>query len=399
VSRHSPLTSGKGRGLLLGARGDGETRVAPIELFFDLVYVLAITQLSHLLLEHLSPRGAGETLLLLMAVWSAWTSTAWITSWFDARAVPVRLLLVGLMLGSLFMSAAIPDAFGGSGLAFAVAYVAIQVGRNAFVVLAIGRGHPLTSNFRRILIWSILLGILWIAGGLAEGDRRVLLWAAAVAIEFVESWFGFPIPGLGRSRSPDWMLVAGGHLAERHELFIILALGESILVTGATYGELPRSPGTVVAFVVAFIGSVALWWLYFDRGAAAGREAITHTVDPGWLGLFAYSYFHLPMVAGIIAAAGGDELTIAHPMEPVTPAMMALILGGPALYLVGNALFTWALSGLVSWSRLVAIGVLLAFMPPAAGAAALNLLIAATLVLVALVGWDLRGGGGPRRFP
>ena len=150
-------------------------------------------------------------------------------------------------------------------------------------------------------------------------------------------------------------------------------------------------PAVMLAFVIAFIGSVALWWLYFDRGAAAGREAITHTVDPGWLGLFAYSYFHLPMVAGIIAAAGGDELTIAYPMEPVTPAMMALILGGPALYLVGNALFTWALSGLVSWSRLVAIAALVALMPLAAGAAALNLLIAATLVLVALVGWDLRG--------
>ena len=390
VSRHRPLTSGKGRGLLLRARGDGEARVEPIELFFDLVYVLAATQLTHLLLEHLSPRGAGETLLLLMAVWSAWSSTAWITSFFDARTLTVRLLLVVLMLGSLFMSAAIPDAFGESGLAFAVAYVAIQVGRNAWAVLAVGRGHSLTRNFLRLLIWSVGLGILWIAGGLVEGDRRVVFWAAAVAIEYTEIWFGFPIPGLGRSRPPDWM-IAGAHLAERHELFIILALGESILVTGATYGELPRSPATVVAFVVAFIGSVALWWLYFDRGAGAGREAISHAATPGWFGLFAYSYFHLPMVAGIIVAAGGDELTIAHPMEPVTPAVMALILGGPALYLVGNALFSWALSGLVPWSRVLAVAALLALMPLATGASALTLLIAATLVLVALAGWDVRG--------
>ncbi len=148
------------------------------------------------------------------------------------------------MLGSLFMSAAIPDAFAGSGLAFAVAYVAIQVGRNAVTLVAIGRGHPLTANFLRVLIWSVALGILWIAGGLAEGDRRVALWAAAVAIDYVVTWIGFPIPGFGRSRTPDWM-IAGAHLAERNELFIILALGESILVTGATYGELPRSAATV----------------------------------------------------------------------------------------------------------------------------------------------------------
>jgi low temperature requirement protein LtrA len=389
VSRHDPLTSGKGRRLLLHTRGNDGARVEPIELFFDLVYVLAITQLTHLLLEHLSPRGAGEALLLLMAVWSAWSFTAWTTSWFDAHTLPVRLMLVGVMLGSLFMSAAIPDAFTGSGLAFAVAYVAIQVGRNAVTLFAIGRGHPLTSNFSRVLIWSVGLGVLWIAGGLAEGDRRVALWAVAVIVDYVVTWIGFPIPGLGYSRTPDWM-IAGAHLAERNELFIILALGESILVTGATYGGLPRSAATALAFVVAFIGSVALWWLYFDRGAEAGREAITHSVDPGWLGLSAYSYFHLPMVAGIIMAAGADELTIAHPLERVTMAMTAVILGGPALYLVGNALFTWALSGLISWSRLVAVAALLALMPLAAGASTLTLLIAATLVLVALVVWDLR---------
>jgi low temperature requirement protein LtrA len=288
------------------------------------------------------------------------------------------------------MSVAIPDAFGESGLAFAGAYVAIQVGRNALTLVAVGRDHPLAGNFLRVLLWSVALGVLWLAGGVAEGDRRFVLWALAVVIDYIVIWFGFPIPGLQHSRTPAWQ-IAGEHLAERYELFIILALGESILVTGATYGRLPRTGATVVAFTVAFAGSVALWWIYFDRGAEAGRKAMTHAADPSWLGLSAYSYFHLPMVAGIIMTAGADELTIAHPLEPVTPPVAALILGGPAIYLVGNALFTRALSGAVPWSRLIAIAALVALTPLAGGAPALTLLVAATLIIVALAGWDLRG--------
>ena len=393
-SRPHRLTIGKGRGLLLRERGGGEARVEPIELFFDLVFVFAATQLTHLLLQRMSPGGAGETLLLLMAVWSAWSFTTWTTSWFDSRTLPVRLLLIGLMLGSLFMSAAIPEAYGEHGLTFAAAYVAIQVGRNALTFFAIGRGHPLTANFLRVLIWSVGLGILWIAGAVMEGERRVALWALAVAIDYVVTWFGFPVPGLGHSRTAEWS-IAGEHLAERNELFIILALGETFLLTGASYAGLPRSAASMAAVIVAFAGAVALWWLYFDRGAMAGREAIAHTDNPGWLGLSAYTYLHLPMVAGIILAAGGDELTIAHPLERVTAELMVLILGGPTLYLIGNALFTWELSGRVPWSRLVAIAVLVALVPLGASASALALMTSATLVVVALVAWDVRGRWGP----
>jgi low temperature requirement protein LtrA len=321
----------------------------------------------------------------------AWSFTTWTTSWFDAHTVTIRFLLVGVMLGSLFMSAAIPDSFGASGLAFVLPYVAIQVGRNAWTLFAIGSGHPLTQNFLRVLLWSIALGVPWLAGGFVEGDARFALWALAVVVDYIVTWVGFPVPRLGRSRTPDWM-IAGGHLAERYELFIILALGESILVTGATYGELPRSMATIAALVVAFAGSLTLWWLYFDRGAEVGRAAITHTVHPGRLALSAYSYYHLPMVAGIILAAGADEAMIAHPTEPVSPATIVLILGGPVLYLIGNALFNWVLFGVVPWSRLAAIAALLTLWPLAAGATTLSLLIAATLILVAVAVWDLRQG-------
>ena len=387
MSRPRLLASGKGRALLLGERAGGEVRVEPIELFFDLVYVFAITQLTLRLLANLSPRGAAETLLLLIAVWSAWSATAWMTSGFDTRTLPIRRLLIALMLGSLFLSTAIPDAFGAHGLAFAASYVAIQVGRGAVVLFAIGPGHPLSAYLARVLFWSSVQGIAWIAGGFADGDRRLLLWALAVAIDFVATWLGFPVPRLGRTRVPSQ--IAGAHLAERNELFIILALGESILETGVTFGELPRSPVTIAALIVAFAGSVAMWWIYFDRGAEAGREAISQSLEPGRLGLAAYSYSHLPMVAGIILAAGADALTIPHPLAPTT-VQTALILGGPALYLVGNALFTGALSDRLPRSRIVAIAALAAMTPVADSSPALVSSAAAASVLIAVALWDMR---------
>src|ERR671920_1314008 len=242
----------------LRTRNGGEQRVTPLELFFDLVYVFAVTQLSHRLLEHLSLRGALETLLLLLVVvWSAWVGTVWITNWLDPDRLSVRLMLVAVMLASLVMSVAIPDAFGERGLMFALAYVTIQVGRTVFVVIALnkslGRSDPLSRNFQRIFFWLLASGVLWIIGGLLEEEARYVLWALALAVEYAGPVVGFYTPGLGRSTTEEWT-VEGGHVAERCQLFVILALGESILVTGTTFGEIETSVATVAAFVVAFLG-------------------------------------------------------------------------------------------------------------------------------------------------
>jgi low temperature requirement protein LtrA len=368
---------------LLRAREADEARATSIELFFDLVYVLAVTQLTHYLLTHLTLRGAGETLLLLLAVWGAWIYTTWITNWFDPDALPVRLMLVGAMLGSLIMSASIPEAFGARGLGFAGAFAAVQVGRTLWVLGALGRDHDLSANFRRVLVWLVGSGILWIAGALVEGDARIALWLVAVLVEFVGAWSGFPVPGLGRSRTVEWT-IAGGHLAERCQLFMILALGESIIITGAGFSELSLSAGTVTAFTVAFVGSVGLWWIYFDRGAELGARVISESADPGRLGRSAYSYFHVPMIAGAIVAAAADEVTVAHPGDPATVETAALILGGPALFLAGNALFKWSLWEHVPWSRIVAIAALAALIPVAVVSSALVLSVCATAVVVAL---------------
>ena len=290
------------------------------------------------------------------------------------------------MLVSLVMSASIPDAFGDWGPVFAAAYVALNVGRTVLVLVALGGDHPLSGVFARPLAWWSVVAVPWIAGGLIDGDARLALWAAAVLIEYLGATLGYPVPGRGRSHSRDYT-IAGEHMAERCQLFIILALGESILITGANFGELPGSAATVAAFAVAFVGSVAFWWMYFDRGAAAAREVISAAADPGRLALTAYTYFHLPMVAGVIAAAAADELTLAHPKDPVDTATAAVILTGPALFLLGTGLFKWALWQRVSRARVLAILALCALIPLAFVSSALVLASAATAIVVA-VAWS-----------
>jgi low temperature requirement protein LtrA len=386
----------------LRTRDGGEQRVTPLELFFDLVYVFAVTQLSHLLLDHLSVRGVLETLFLLLAVWWVWVYTAWFTNWFDPDRLPVRLVLVAVMLASLLMSVAIPEAFGERGLWFALAYVAIQVGRTAFAALALyGASHPLSGTFWRILAWFVAAGgVLWVAGGLIEGGARYVLWLLALVVDYAGPVMRYRTPGLGSSRTEEWT-IEGGHFAERCQLFIIIALGESILVTGTTFAKIEASGVAVLAFVVAFLGSVALWWIYFSRSADAAREVFSSSEDPGRLGRSAYTYFHLPMVAGIIAIAAADELTVAHPGEPGTLASIALTLGGTALFLAGQAFFKWAVFGVLPWSHAVAaVAALMASIPVGLAIPTLALSGAAGVIVVGLAVWDTLADGhmrSPRR--
>lgn len=372
-------------------RDDGERRVTPMELFFDLVYVFAITQLSHLLLEHLDLHGVGQTTLLLIAVWIAWIYTAWFTNWFDPDNRAVRTVLIGVMVCSLVMSATIPEAFGERGLIFAAAYAAMQVGRTVFALLGF-RGRPADyRNFQRIVCWVALSGVVWIAGGLASDANREWIWVAALGIDLLGPIAGFYVPGLGRSTTHDWA-ISGEHMAERCQLFLIIALGESILVTGATFGELEWSGEVLVAFVVAFLGSVALWWVYFDRAAGDAEEAISRSDDPGRLGRNAYTYLHIPMVAGVIVTAVGDELAIAHPIGHASPEVLVTVLGGPALFLAGHALFKRAVFNVWSFPRLTAIVTLGLVAVIGRDWAPLALASAALIITAGVAWWDIRAG-------
>ncbi len=360
-----------------------------MELFFDLVFVFAITQLSHLLLTHLDAGGALQTAMLLLALWWAWVDTAWLTNWFDPDRRPVRLMLIGAMVATLIMAVALPEAFGDRGLMFAVAFATLQVGRTAFAVIGLRDRPGLHRNFQRILEWRAVSGLLWLAGGLAIGPARTTFWVAAVAMDSLGPVLGFVAPGLGRSTTRDWN-ISGAHLAERCKLFLIIALGESILVIGGTFSELDITRTTLAAFVVAFLGSVALWWIYFDLSFDAAEQAIASSSDPGRLGRFAYTYLHIPMVAGVIVTAVGDELVIVHPFEHASLETMATVLGGPALFLAGHLLFKRAVFGVWSVPRLSAIGALAIVAVLGHDWTRLALSSAVLLIIAAVSWYDIR---------
>jgi low temperature requirement protein LtrA len=363
-------------------------RVTFIELFFDLVFVLAVTQLSHTLIEHFTPAGAVETGLLLLAVWCVWIYTSWMTNWLDPETIPVRLMLLSLTLVGLIVSASIPQAFGERGAAFAGAYVLMQVGRTAFALWVFRGADDLQRrNFQRILAWLCAGAVFWIAGAMAEDGLRLGLWAVALALEFGSPSIGYWTPGLGRSATGDWH-VEGHHFAERCGLFIIIALGESVLVTGATFSKLVWTPANVATFVAAAVGSLSMWWLYFDTSAVRASQRIASTDDSGAVARLAYTYVHAALVAGIVLSAVGDEFALAHPTGHASPATVIAVLGGPALFLVGLAVFRWAIADEVPACHLVGAAMLgllslaAPWLPPA------GLIAAATAVLLSVVLWE-----------
>ena len=367
-------------------RADDEREVRPVELFFDLVYVLAVTQVTHYLLDHLTVRGMVETLILLLVVWLGWIHVVWTTNYIHLGTMRVRLMLLGLMLAGLVMSASLPEAFGDRGLTFAFAAVALILLSSAFFLFAIGRDHRLSRIIERAAIWWTAVCALLVAGALVDGDARLAIWLAAVALAYTVMWVGFPVPRLGRSATGDYTIL-GDLFTHRCYLFITIALGESILVTGSSFGALPGSSGTTAAFVVAFVGSVALWWIYFHHGQEIVR-AMAAAEDPGRLALRGYTYFHVPMIVGIIALAAADELALAHPGEEASAEIAAIILGGAAIYLTGTILFRRSVQGRVMPARVAGVVALCALVPVAFVASTLVLLLAANAVLVAVAAWE-----------
>jgi len=350
---------------------DAERVVTPLELFFDLVYVFAIGQLSHHLLAHVDVRTGAETLIMALAVFYAWYMTAWGANWLDPDRLPVRALLVGLMFASLLMSVAIPDAFDGRAWLFVTGYLLLQIGRSAFLIVAL-RGRALSEHFVNVLVWELLAGILWVAGAIVDADARLALWGLAVVVTYGGAWAVHWLPGRGQRVGVGETEIAGGHLIERFRLFFLILLGETVLTAGTAFTDEPFTLERLLALALGFTATVALWWCYFQRAEPIGIEVAETAEDAGAVGLLGTWTLTL-IVLAVIAIAVGEALAIAHPADDVTLGFSILAFGGPALFLLAQVLFHRAAVGHVPRSRLL-------------GLAGLAILAALTAPLTLIVG-------------
>lgn len=348
---------------LMRDRSEERASVSYSELLFDLIYVFAVTQLSHYLLHHLDWLGYLQELILWFAVWLAWQHTTWMTNWFNPETHAIRILLFILMLIGLIMASAIPEAYTSRGLIFAACYVAIQLGRSLVVVFLLDSGHYLSQNFKRILGWFSISAVFWITGAFHDGYTRIILWLIAVLCDYTSPMFGFYLPGMGRSISSKEWTIEGQHLAERIQLFVIIAFGETIMMTGASLSEFDEWDATIVyAAVISFTNSLAMWWIYFDVSSEAGSQKMKRISNPGLLGL-KYHSIHVVLVGALIVCAVGDELVVNHPLKEMTmPGIFAMI-GGPILYLSANGIYKWITCRMIAWSHVIAIIVLALIFP------------------------------------
>jgi low temperature requirement protein LtrA len=330
---------------LLRSETSGAHRVTFVELFFDLVFVFAVTQVSHVLLDHPGSAELVHTVMLTAAVWWVWIYTTWAVNWLDPEQSRVRGMLIGLMFLAMLMSSAIPEAFGDKALLFAGSMVAIQLGRSGFTLLAfIRHERPRAVNFSRITLWHVFAGVVWIAGALAPAEARPWVWLVALAIDFLGPAVRYWVPLLGGSDITTWS-ISGEHMAERVSLFFIIVLGESIIVTGTSFSERPLDPPHFLAFVSAFLGTVLMWLLYFSHSARGGSDYIDQAVDRGPIARTAYTYVPTVMVLGIVLAAVADGLVLKEPTVIGAGWTAALLCGSAAVFLLGNALFRRAITG------------------------------------------------------
>jgi len=336
------------RKLLRSREGQDAHRVTFVELFFDLVFVFAITQVSHALIAHQDVETLAETAVIMMAIWWVWVFTTWLVNWLDPDTGPVRALLFTLMLLGLLLASAIPEAFGEKALLFASCLTAMRVGQALFGVVVFRGPRPDNSlNFVRIAIWATTTGAIWIVGALVP-EHQLLIWAGAMLVELAGPRSRFWVPGLGRTPVEVWD-ISGEHMAERVSLFLIIVLGESIIVTGDAFADLPLEPAYVLAFLAALASTILMWFLYFNHGQGGGSDYIAHrdAADRGLVAQVAYTYTPVLLVLGVVLTAVADEIVLLHPegdgghggSHGTDLWAAGIVAGGSAVYLLGNLLF------------------------------------------------------------
>lgn len=318
------------------ADGQEDVRaVSPLELFFDLVFVLAIGQLTHHLIEHLSWHGAAETAVLLVGVVGVWVFTTFEVTLLDIERPGTRMVVIVVMGLGLFMNAGIAHAFDESAWLYVIPMLLALLGAGAYAVGTTGTPE-LRRHFLHVLLWFAASGPLWIVGAAVEGDARLWCWGAAAAIDLTGVWTAHPVPG-GRIRTAQLGFDAE-HMLERMRLFLIILLGETVLTIGRVLSDHHADALTLLLAAGGFVALVCLWAIYFE---GAEEEALSHataTNDP-------IRSVHVGLnvvygvVAGLVVLAAGSEYVIAHAHEDAAHVPGVLMLAGPAAYLLAQAIY------------------------------------------------------------
>jgi low temperature requirement protein LtrA len=363
------------------ARGmaGAEERVTPLELFFDLIFVFAITQVTGFVVEDPTWAGLAKGLLVLGVLWWAWAAYAWLTNTINPEEGAVRIAMFAAMGAMLVASLAVPDVFGDDAFVFACAYAFVRIAHLVLYAIA-GRGdRDLLAAIARLGVGTAIgVGLLFVAAGL-DGRLQVAMWALALTFDLLGAYVG---GGKG------WRLSAG-HFAERHALIVIIALGESIVALGlAASHEL--GPGRVAAGLLGFAVAAAMWWLYFDVVAIVAERKLHELTGNAQLAMArdSYSYLHLPMVAGIILFAVGVKKTLGDVGEPLKLVPAVTLCGGVALYLLAHILFRLRNVGSLNRQRLVVTVALLALIPLGVELAALVTLTLVAVLCVGLIAYE-----------
>jgi low temperature requirement protein LtrA len=359
---------------------DAEHQVTPLELFFDLVFVFAITQVTILLADDPTWGGVFRGMLVLAALWWAWTVYAWLTSTMDVDEGGVRLAMLGSMGAMFGVALAVPGAFGDDAVLFGVAYLLVRL---LHVVLSaiVARGDPdRRSALLRFAPTAILGASLLVLAGFLDGRERIAVWLVALAIDYL----GPVVIGVGGG----WM-VAPEHFAERHALIILIALGESIIAIGLGAG-LELDAGVLVAAALGIVVVSALWWLYFDVAAIFARTRLIRArgLELHRLALHAYSYLHLPLIAGIVLFALGLKTTVGDAGETLDTVPAVALCGGAALYLFGHVAFLVRTTGRVFRRRTIAAVALCGLIPIAVAIPALAALALVSASCSLVVAWE-----------
>jgi low temperature requirement protein LtrA len=364
-----------------GLEGTDEHEVTPLELFFDLVFVFALTQVTSLLADDPTWGGVFRGMLVLAALWWAWSTYAWLTSAIDVDEGGVRLTMLAAM-GALFgVALAVPGAFGDDAVLFGVAYLLVRL-LHLVLSATVVRNEPYRRDaLLRFAPTAIFGASLLVLAGFLEGRARIAVWLVALAIDYL----GPAVIGVGRG----WR-VAPEHFAERHGLIILIALGESIIAIGLGAG-LELDAGVVVAAALGVVVVSALWWLYFDVAAIFARRRLMQArgLELHRLALHAYSYLHLPMAAGIVLFALGLKTTVGHVGDELDTVPAVALCGGAALYLLAHIAFLFRTTGRVFRRRTVGAVLLLALIPVAVAIPALAALALVSAVCALVVAYEV----------